>query len=73
MRGREEIEAEIAGIDAAIAGILKGGQSYNINSGGGSRGTVNAALETLYKRRDKLEYSLACMNGETHVKVGIGW
>jgi hypothetical protein len=73
MRGKEEIEAEIARIDAAVEGILKGGQSYSINSGGGSRATTNAALETLYKRRDRLEYSLACMNGETHVKVGIGW
>lgn len=73
MRGKEEIEAEIARIDAAIEGILKGGQSYNLNSGGGSRATTNAALETLYKRRDSLEYSLACMSGETHMKIGIGW
>jgi hypothetical protein len=73
MRGKEEIEAEIAKINAAIDGILAGGQSYGINSGGGSRTTTNAALETLYKRRDRLEYALDCINGETCLKVGIGW
>jgi hypothetical protein len=73
MRGKEEIEAELALIDAAINGILKGGQSYMINSGGGSRNTTNANLETLYKRRDRLEYALACVSGGTHLKMGAGW
>jgi hypothetical protein len=73
MDRKQQLENEIFQINAAIDGILKGGQSYNINSGGGSRATTNAALETLYKRREKLEYSLACMNGETSMKVGIGW
>jgi hypothetical protein len=70
---KEQIEAELEQIDAAVAGILAGGQSYSINSGGGSRNTVNAALETLYKRRDRLEYELDCVNGETHLKAGAGW
>jgi hypothetical protein len=70
---KEQIEAELEQLNKAIAGILAGGQSYQINSGGGSRATTNASLETLYKRRGALEYSLACINGETGLKVGIGW
>jgi hypothetical protein len=70
---KENIEAEIERINKTIAGILAGGQSYEISSGGGRRSTVNASLETLYKRRDALEYSLACINGETGLKAGIGW
>jgi hypothetical protein len=73
MTRKEQIEAEMAQIKAAIDGVLAGGQSYSINSGGGGRTTTNAPLETLYKRLDDLEYSLACMNGETTFKAGAGW
>jgi hypothetical protein len=67
------MEEELAGIDAAIEAILKGGQSFTINTGGGSRQVTYADYGALVKRRDDLRARMAAANGELGTRVTFGW
>ncbi|MCL2210792.1 MAG: hypothetical protein FWB95_02600 [Treponema sp.] len=52
-------KAELEQINKAINTILGGAQSYTM----GSRSLTRANLETLYKRKDKLEDLIAALSG----------
>jgi hypothetical protein len=67
------VEEELARIDTAIEAILAGGQSYTINTGGGSRQVTYADYNALVKRRDELAARIAAANGELGTRVTFGW
>jgi hypothetical protein len=52
-------KAELEQIDAAIAMIIGGAQSYSI----GTRSLTRADLATLYKRKDTLDDLIAALSG----------
>lgn len=71
-----EIRAEIAEINAALAHIRKGGQSYMINSaaGAGTMRTVTMAdYNKLVAHRDQLQAQLDSLSGTRAFRVGAGW
>ena len=73
---KAELQAEITLINTALEHILKGGQSYTINtaSGAGTSRTVTMAdYEMLTKQRDKLRAELASLNKTRSVKISAGW
>jgi len=55
----KKAKAELEQVDAAIAAVLSGSQSYRI----GTRSLTRADLETLYKRKDKLEDIVDALSG----------
>jgi hypothetical protein len=65
--------AELAQIDEAIARILRGGQSYTFNSGGGSRTTTYADYNALMQRKKALETRLALERGFSGGRIGAAW
>lgn len=69
----DDLRAELVKVNDAIDAILAGGQSYSIGSGGGTRATTSASLDTLYKRKRDIEYSLYCLSGQSGLRVGFGW
>jgi hypothetical protein len=73
MTSEELITKEIEAIDAAISGILAGGQSWEMNSGGASRRVTFADYDRLVKRRDELAARLAAANGELGTRGTFGW
>ena len=71
--GVEDLENELAELNAAIGAILRGGQSYTINSGGGSRQVTYADYNALIKRRDAIRAQLAAGNDSLGVSISAGW
>jgi hypothetical protein len=69
----QEIILALEKVDRAIDNILLGGQSWNINSGGGSRSTTFANLADLKKMRSDLEYKLSLCRGEAGCRLGASW
>lgn len=67
------MEEELAQIDAAIEAILKGGQSFTIDSGGGRRAVTYADYNALVKRRNELAARIAADNSELGTRVTFGW
>lgn len=68
-----EPEEELAKIDAAIEAVLSGGQSYTINTGGGSRQVTYADYNALTKRRSELQARIAASNGGLATRLTPGW
>lgn len=60
-RTAESIQTEITALDAAIAKIVGGAQSYSISG----QNVMQARLEVLYARRDQLQAELDSVNGDT--------
>jgi hypothetical protein len=67
------MEEELAQIKTAMEAILKGGQSYTLSTGGGSRQVTYADYNALVKRRDELEYRIAAASGSLGTRVTFGW
>jgi hypothetical protein len=65
--------AELAQIDEAIALILRGGQSYSLSSGGGSRNGTYADYNALIQRKKALETKLAHECGLSGGRIGAAW
>jgi hypothetical protein len=65
--------AELEQVNRAIAHILAGGQSYTINSGGGSRAVTYADYNALLKRKEALETQIAAASGGLGGRIGAGW
>jgi hypothetical protein len=65
--------AELARIDEAISHILKGGQSYSLNTGGGSRTVTYADYNQLIQRKKALETQIAIENGYAGGRIGAAW
>ena len=65
--------AELEQVNAAISHILRGGQSYTINSGGGSRTVTYADYNALLKRKAALETQIATASGAAGGRLGAGW
>lgn len=70
-----ELQAELTEVKAAISFILRGGQSYTINSGaGGSSRTVTMAnLSELRKMKTDLETRIKNLQGGTAFRMKSGW
>jgi hypothetical protein len=68
-----ELEEELDQINAAIEAILAGGQSYTINTGGGSRQVTYANYVDLLDRRDRLMAAIAAKNGRLGMRITAGW
>ena len=73
MQTAEELETEIAEITTALSSITKAGQSYTINSGGGSRTFTAANYSELVKRRKEAIGELAAVNGSLGGMIGKAW
>ena len=68
-----EIELEIANITLALSHILKGGQSYTINSGGSTRTVTMADYERLTIERHGLRLQLKEIDGSAGLVLSAGW
>ena len=68
-----EIELEIANITLALNHILKGGQSYTINSGGSTRTVTMADYKQLITQRSILRQSLKEIDSTAGLVLGAGW
>jgi hypothetical protein len=68
-----DAENELIQIDEAIDAILKGGQSYTINTGGGSRQVSYADYNALVKRRNELRTQMAAAGGMLGTRITAGW
>ena len=68
-----EILAEIAEITTALSHIRKGGQSYQISTGGSTRNVTLADYETLRKERARLYQDLAEVQGDAGMTMTAGW
>jgi hypothetical protein len=73
MQTAEELETEIAEITTALSNITKTGQSYTINSGGGSRTFTAADYSALVKRRKDAISELATVNSCLGGMIGKAW
>jgi hypothetical protein len=69
----ESLLQELSEIERAVSGILKGGQSNSLNSGGGSRGVTMADYGALIQRKKEILYELECIRGNTINRISIGW
>jgi hypothetical protein len=67
------MEEELAQINAAIETVLRMGQSYELNTGGGSRRVTYADYDALVKRRDELAARIAAADGSLGMRLTAGW
>lgn len=70
------VEVEIDDIRTAISALIKGGQSYTLNSGGSSRTVVQADLKSLRSWLIELQQELAELNQSYDTRgkiIGVGW
>ncbi|MDR0374732.1 MAG: hypothetical protein LBH85_03305 [Treponema sp.] len=70
---RMDAAAELDQINKAIARILHGGQSFSLNTGGGSRTTTYADYNALIRRKQDLESQLAVERGFSGGRIGAAW
>jgi hypothetical protein len=71
--GIMDATAELAQINEAISHILQGGQSYSLNTGGGSRTVTYADYNALVQRKKALETQLAIGSGSIGGRIGAAW
>ena len=69
----DSLQDELKQINGAIAHILKGGQSYTINSGGGQRQVTYADYNALVKRKDELEDKIDSSSRSFGQRITAGW
>jgi len=70
------VEAEIADVRAAISTLIKGGQSYSINSGGSQRTVTQLDLPNLRSWLIHLQQELAELNQSADTRgiiMGPNW
>jgi len=63
-------QQELDLVNLSIQNILSSGQSFNLSTGGSTRGTTFASLDRLYVRKEQLEIILGISKP---TRVGIGW
>ena len=68
-----DYEAELQEIEAAITAILQVGQSYTLNTGGGSRQVTYANYNELVKRKNELRTMIAGSRGGLGGRMTAGW
>lgn len=68
-----EINTILADYQAARTAILKGGQSYTINSGGTIRVVTMADLQTIEKEISKYLQMLEELSGNKGYQINAGW
>ena len=73
MPTKEELEDELAEVQAAISAIRKGGQSYMIVSGSSTRQVMAANYNSLVKERSRLLRQIQAIDGEAGITIGAGW
>ncbi|MDR2149856.1 MAG: hypothetical protein LBO67_03390 [Spirochaetaceae bacterium] len=69
----ETLLRELNEIERALSGILVGGQSNSLNSGGGSRSVTMPDYAALVKRKKEILYELSCIQGSTAQNIAPGW
>jgi len=69
----DSLTTELTEVETAISYILKGGQEYTIQSGGGPRSTTNADLSLLYKRKETILSQISGLNRTRVTKMRPGW
>jgi hypothetical protein len=69
----EHLMQELQQIERAISGILLGGQSNSLNSGGGSRSVSMPDYAALIKRKKEILYELSCIQGGAVQAITLGW
>lgn len=75
MTGRtlDEIQEDITSVRAAINAVVKGGQSYTINSGGSTRQVTQADLTGLRKWLADLIQEYRDAEGSGGLDIGAAW
>jgi len=73
MPTKEELEEELAEVQAAISAIRKGGQSYMITSGSSTRQVMAADYDKLVKERSRLLRQIQAIDGEAGITIGASW
>lgn len=72
-RTAEEIQEDIDSVRAAISAVVKGGQSYTINSGGSSRQVTQADLAGLKRWLADLVQEHRDTEGSGGLDIGASW
>jgi hypothetical protein len=72
-RTAEEIQEDIYSVRAAITAVVKGGQSYTINSGGSSRQVTQADLAGLKRWLADLVQEYRDTEGSGGLDIGASW
>jgi hypothetical protein len=72
-RTAEEIQEDIDSVRAAITAVVKGGQSYTINSGGSSRQVTQADLAGLKRWLADLVQEYRDTEGSGGLDIGASW
>lgn len=72
-RTADEIQEDIDSVRAAISAVVKGGQSYTINSGGSSRQVTQADLAGLKRWLADLVQEYRDTEGSGGIDIGASW
>jgi hypothetical protein len=72
-RTADEIQEDIDSVRAAITAVVKGGQSYTINSGGSSRQVTQADLAGLKRWLADLVQEYRDTEGSGGLDIGAAW
>lgn len=72
-RTADEIQEDIDSVRAAISAVVKGGQSYTINSGGSSRQVTQADLAGLKRWLADLIQEYRDTEGSGGLDIGASW
>lgn len=72
-RTADEIQEDIDSVRAAITAVVKGGQSYTINSGGSSRQVTQADLAGLKCWLADLVQEYRDTEGSGGLDIGASW
>jgi hypothetical protein len=72
-RTTDEIQEDIDSVRAAISAVVKGGQSYTINSGGSSRQVTQADLAGLKRWLADLVQEYRDTEGSGGLDIGASW
>lgn len=72
-RTADEIQEDIDSVRAAISAVVKGGQSYTINSGGSSRQVTQADLAGLKRWLADLVQEYRDTEGSGGLDIGASW
>jgi len=67
------LQGELDKVNTAINSILTTGQTFFINSGGGSRSVTYPDLSNLYKIKENLENRIAALSGLIVSRGVAGW
>lgn len=72
-RTADEIQEDIDSVRAAISAVVKGGQSYTINSGGSSRQVTQADIAGLKRWLADLVQEYRDTEGSGGLDIGASW